>query len=154
MSPYWMFRTRRVGHICFIPLGCGSVISECVQCATCSHVHSVAVLALGAPQISSIQADDCRSESEGTHVGNVLSLTPAAATEILNRLRAGQFGVNVVTRIAPQKSGFQVTFDYPLADGRDWFGESQGLPIMVDRLHARELLGRTIDFRDGEFRDV
>src|SRR5208337_3569559 len=40
-------------------------------------------------------------------------------------------------------------FDYALADGRDWIGESRGIGIIVDRRDAPLLLGRTIDFLNG-----
>lgn len=45
----------------------------------------------------------------------------------------------------------QATFDIDVADGFDWVGESQGIPIVVDRRDAPELRGATIEFRGGEF---
>jgi Fe-S cluster assembly iron-binding protein IscA len=44
-----------------------------------------------------------------------------------------------------------IAFDIALADGRDWIGESNGIPVVVDRTVAPQLQGSTIDFREGEF---
>ncbi|MEZ6112717.1 MAG: hypothetical protein R3C99_17155 [Pirellulaceae bacterium] len=59
-----------------------------------------------------------------------------------------------VVRVTPDISDYRkvtIQFDFALADGRDWIGQSQGIPIVVDREVAPELQGRIIDFRDGDF---
>jgi Fe-S cluster assembly iron-binding protein IscA len=63
-------------------------------------------------------------------------------------------GADAVVRIEPDALSpiqVRIAFDYALADGRDVMGQSQGIPIVVDRRVAPELVGATIDFRDGTF---
>ncbi len=86
--------------------------------------------------------------------GNIVELTEAACEEIKRRHATGQFGADVVVRIEPDSNvptHVLVAFDFPLADGRDWIGESHGIPIVIDRRVAPELWGCRIDVCDGAF---
>ena len=157
-SQYSIGRTYRYFHICFIPLARGSIIDQAVYCTTCNVKHSIAVLAGRAqPVRSAFEAGQFDNGSASASLGNVVSLTPQAAVEIRRRRALVSYGSEVVVRITPNdkaRNEYQVAFDFPLADGQDWIGMSEGVPIVVDRRDAPLLLGRTVDFRDGKFCDA
>jgi Fe-S cluster assembly iron-binding protein IscA len=155
VAGYDVYRTYRYCHFCFIPLG-KELAAEVVRCTACGARHPVMVLADGASRVSSsFEAGQAAGTAVSENVGNVVALTKAAASEIVRRLHAGQFGPDAVVRIPPGEcpAEYTVAFDYALADGRDWIGASQGIPIVVDRRAAPFLLGKTIDFREGAFCD-
>jgi Fe-S cluster assembly iron-binding protein IscA len=128
---------------------------EAVRCTTCGANLPVTVLAVGAPTIGSMLEVEAYAHS-GIHcnLGNVVALSDAAAQEILRRHFSGEFESKPVVRIAPPRlpeEGYAVGFDFALADGRDWIGESHGIGILVDRRDAPRLLGQIVDFRNGIF---
>ena len=113
------------------------------------------VLAINAPAVGSVMdAGEEAGCSISSNLGNVIASSETAAQEILRRHFSGKFKTKPVVRITPPLSpdeGYLVGFDYALANGRDWIGESRGIGIIVDRRDAPLLLGRTIDFRNGIF---
>jgi hypothetical protein len=132
--------------------------SEAIHCKGCDKRYPVTVLANVAPRVDPTLVDE--SEAEGgilCNLGNLVELTDAAAREILRRRLVGKLRADVVVRIAPPSrpgDGYNVGFDYALADGRDWIGESRGIGILIDRRDTRWLTGRIIDYRDGVFCDA
>ena len=131
------------------------LFGETVRCKACGAALPITVLALGAPAIDPVfEADMDICSGIHRNLGNVVTLSDAAAQEILLRHFSGRFTAKPVVRITPLPSpdeGYMVGFDYALADGRDWIGESHGIGIIVDRRDAPLLLGRTVDFRNGIF---
>lgn len=157
-STYVVLRTYRYWHIFFVPLIRDEVIAEVIQCDRCWNRYPITILAPNAPAIhSSFVAAQDAGMSLRDSLGNIVGLTEAARLEILRRQCGGRFGNDVVVRVLPpstRENEYRVEFDFPLADGRDWIGESRGIPIVVDRRDAPLLLGKTIDFREGRFCDT
>ena len=110
-----------------------------------------------APSEAVVASDEAANSSVCSptdNFGNIISLTDAAVAEIKRRHKRGQFDSDVVVRVEPDRSEVRkvsIAFDFALADGRDWIGQSRGIPIVVDRAIAPQLHGSTIDFRDGVF---
>ncbi|WP_425614918.1 hypothetical protein NA78x_004802 [Anatilimnocola sp. NA78] len=122
---------------------------------TCRTTFPISILAhYASPVASGLAAGQEGSNAFAENFGTVVQLTPAAAEQITLLHSQGRFGGDVAVRIEPARAiGGQVAvaFDFPLADGRDWIGSSGGIPIVIDRRSAPELLGSTIDFREGQF---
>jgi Fe-S cluster assembly iron-binding protein IscA/predicted RNA-binding Zn-ribbon protein involved in translation (DUF1610 family) len=132
-----------------------TLFDETVRCTSCGASLSITVLAADAPSIASaIDAGAEGGHGVSTNLGNIVELSEAAVHEILRRFFSGKFKGKPIVRITPPlppDEGYMVGFDYALADGRDWIGESHGIGIVVDRRDAPLLLGRIIDFRNGIF---
>jgi hypothetical protein len=95
---------------------------------------------------------DCLSPDEFRK--QVLELTVRAAEAIRSRRAAGGFPDNIGVRIAPSghfDTAVEISFDFPVSDGRDWIGESHGLLILIDKSDEGALTGCTVDFEDGGF---
>ena len=152
-SDFTLIRTWKYFHIYFIPLVKQKLLAERIQCRNCTNAFPITVLAGTAHDITSaFEAGDVRSISD--NFGNVIELTESAIEEIQQRHAKGQFDDDVVVRVEPDRSEHRkvtIAFDFPLADGWDWIGESNGIPIVVSRDVAPELQGCTIDFRYGDF---
>jgi Fe-S cluster assembly iron-binding protein IscA/predicted RNA-binding Zn-ribbon protein involved in translation (DUF1610 family) len=151
---------RRYRHSWFVALiipisHSKTLFDETVRCTSCGADLPITVLAADAPVVASVM--DAIAEvgpSASTNLGNIVAISEAAAQEILRRFFSGKFKGKPVARITPPLSpgeGYMVGFDYAVADGRDWIGESRGIGIIVDRRDAPLLLGRIIDFQNGVF---
>ena len=155
---FTLYRTHSYFHIYWIPLVRQGVVAEHVRCDSCHRNFPVAVLASCAAQIDSpFTAGAVSGDSVADCLGNIVSLTDAAAHELHGRIVEAGFDSEVVVRITPDNSHsstYSVAFDYAAADGRDWLGISQGLPIAVDRRDAPALHGKCIDYRDDVFCDA
>ena len=155
---FTLVRTYSYFHIYWIPLFRQGVLAEHVQCASCRRNFPVAVLASSATQVDSpFAAGAASGDSLAECLGNIVSLTEAAAQELRDRITKGGFDSEVVVRITPDNAHsavYSIAFDYATADGRDWLGLSQGLPIAIDRRDAPALHGKCIDFRNGVFCDA
>jgi Fe-S cluster assembly iron-binding protein IscA len=143
----------------FIPISHSTELySESVNCKACDKEYPITVLANLARKVDAALEDESQAEvGIRSNLGNLVELTEAAAREILRRRLVGKLHTDVVVRIAPPSrpgEGYNVGFDYALADGRDWIGESRGIGILVDRRDTRWLTGRIIDYRDGVFCDA
>ena len=156
-TSFALWRTYQYWHVYFIPLLRQSIIQERVRCERCFTPHPITVLANRASSVpSQMEAGQQQfDKSVGGTIGNVVSLSEDAFAEIARRHHAGNFGPDVAIRVTPgtTSSTYCVEFDFVLADGSDWIGESRGIPIVIDRRDAPLLLGKTIDFQNGCFCD-
>ena len=150
-----LIRTWKYFHLYGIPVAKQELLGERILCNNCGSAFPITVLAGTAAAVGSqFQAGSGMAHSLSDHFGNVVDLTDAAIDEIRKRHKAGRFDPDVVVRVTPDIADYRkvtIQFDFALADGRDWIGQSQGIPIVVDREVAPELQGRIIDFRDGDF---
>lgn len=153
-SSFTLIRTSAYFHLYFIPVFPTGTVGERVQCDSCGNCYSVSILAISSAQETGAPLPDGLGRSATEQVRNIVELSDAAYDEVLQRFRASGFDSDVVVRIAPidtEPSKVQVAFDYALTDGRDWLGQSKGIPIVIERKAAELFLGRSIDYRDGEF---
>ena len=152
---FTLIRTWKYFHLYFIPLVKQELLEERIQCGNCNTAFPITVLAGTAAEITSaLVAGSGNEQSVSDNFGNVVDLTDSAIEEIRRRLTDGQFDADVVVRVTPDRSEYRkvsVQFDLALAGGRDWIGQSHGIPIVVDRDLAAELQGCTVDFQYGEF---
>lgn len=152
---FTLIRTWKFFHLYFIPLVKQYLLGERIQCRTCKNAFPITVLAGTAAQITSPHdAGSGIARSLSDNFGNIVDLTDSAVDEIRRRHAAGQFDADVVVRVSLDRAEYRtvtIQFDFVLADGRDWIGQSKGIPIVVDRDMASELQGFTVDFRHGEF---
>ncbi len=152
---YRTYRHFRFYFLIFPIVESKELFGETLRCKECGAALPISVLAAGAPAIDSVSAWDTDIGSGiGFNLGNVVALSDAAAQEILRRHFSGRFKAKPVVRIGPARStdkSYMIGFDFALADGRDWIGESHGIGIIVDRRDAPLLLGQIIDFRGGVF---
>lgn len=150
-----LIRTWRYFHLCFIPLARQELVAERIQCSNCNNAFPITVLAGTAAEITSaFEAGGGSARSISDNFGNVVEFTDSAIAEIRRRHKEGRFDADVVVRVTPDRSEFRkvaIAFDFALADGRDWIGQSHGIPIVVDRDMAPELQGAIIEIRDGDF---
>ncbi len=155
---FTLYRTYSCFHIYWIPLFRLGMLAEHVCCDSCHREYPVAVLASCATEVDSPYSAGAKAgNSVADCLGNIVSLTEAAAYELRRRIGEARFEGDAVVRITPDDSHgptYSVGFDYAAADGRDWLGESQGLPIAIDRRDAPALHGKHIDYRDGVFGDA
>lgn len=150
---FTLIRTWKYLHVYFMPLLKQELLGEQVLCSECSGTFSITVLTADARSVSSFETNDI-PDSTAENFGNVVALSDSAVDEIRRRHRVGGFDSNVAVRIEPQPGQPKevlVTFDIPLADGRDWIGESQGIPVLVDRRAAAELNGQRVEYSNGVF---
>ena len=143
-------------HVFIIPVWSEHRVGEKLRCHACRAILPISVLAGHAPTVPVAHSDEAGKSGVFQNLANVVQLTDAAAQEIRRRLVAGEFAADTVARLQATDgsgSGYQVTFDYAVADGSDWIGESHGIGILVNRRETSSLLGRTIDFRRGIFCD-
>jgi hypothetical protein len=154
-SGFTLIRTWKYFHLYFIPVAKQELLGERIQCDNCNNAFPITVLAGTAADIkSAFDAGNGMAHSVSDNFGNVVDFTDAAIDEIRMRHADGRFDADVVVRVTPDPSEYRkvmIQFDFALADGRDWIGQSQGIPIVVDREVAHEMQGCTIDFRDGYF---
>lgn len=152
---FTLLRTWKYFHIYFIPIVKEELVAEDVVCQECGGAFPVTVLVAGADDKSYAFMEGIGGpESVLDNIKNVVEFTDAALEEILQRYAMGKFDDDVAVRVEPDRSGpraVRIAFDLALADGRDWIGQSQGFPIVIDRRVASELEGSIIDFNDGEF---
>ena len=95
--------------------------------------------------------------STNAHRKDILAISDGAAAEIRSRMANGDFPQDIGVRITPTKwadAEVEITFDYPVSDGRDWVDESQGLLLLIDKNHEFQLCGRQLDYRDGRFTSI
>jgi len=88
------------------------------------------------------------------HTKKILEVSEAAAEEIRSRLASGGFSSGVAVRVTPTKwadTEVEISFDYPVSDGRDWIDESRGLTLLIDKKHEPQLRGCVVEFCDGTF---
>ncbi len=84
----------------------------------------------------------------------IVELTERAADAIRSRRATGAFPENIGVRIsagADFDAGVDISFDFPVSDGRDWIGESQGLVVLIDKSDEGQLAGCIVDFEEGAF---
>jgi Fe-S cluster assembly iron-binding protein IscA len=152
---FTLVRTWSYFHVFLIPLVRDQLVSERVVCNGCDSAFPITVLGSQAKSISAASAAGAAdSHLLADNFGNIVELTTSAIEEVKRLHREGQLEPDVVVRIEPDtREPYKITvaFDFALADGRDWIGESQGIPIVVDRRVAPELQGSTIDFTNGVF---
>lgn len=85
---------------------------------------------------------------------NILEVSLLATEEIRSRMAKGGFSEELGVRITPTKwadSEVEITFDFPVSDGRDWVDESNGLLLLIEKEHEPEFSGKFLDFVDGKF---
>jgi Fe-S cluster assembly iron-binding protein IscA len=154
-TPYALIRAHEYLPVYFIPILQQRIVAEQLRCLAGNHRFPLTALATTGPLISSqLELFRERTQPTTTSVGNVVTFTLAAVDELKRRHTTGQFSSDAVVRVSPEEldgKGYLVAFDYAEADGRDWIGESHGIPIVVDRSEAHLLVGKTIDFREGHF---
>jgi len=157
-TTYDLYRTYRHTYLMIlipIPIHSKHLFGERLRCTSCGASLPITALAIDAPVVSSATGVGREAESGiSNNLGNVIELSETAAQEILRRYFSGNFQGKPVVRITPPFSpneSYMIGFDYALADGRDWIGESRGIGIVVDHRDTALMLGRTIDFRDGVF---
>ena len=152
---YSLARCWNYLHVFFIPIGKDELLGERIVCDHCTQRYPITVLGRSACAIGSAYESGVEGEgSVSDTIGNIVELTEAACDEVKLRHARGQFPPDVVTRIEPDTATanyIKVTFDIPVADGRDWLGESQGIPIVISRRVAPQIQGCTVDFVEGEF---
>jgi len=88
------------------------------------------------------------------HEKDLIELSDEAATEIRSRIAQGEFPDGIAVRITPTKwadGEVEISFDYPVSDGRDWVDRSQGLLLLIDKKHETQLQRCRVDFADGTF---
>jgi hypothetical protein len=88
------------------------------------------------------------------HCKEIAELSERALIEIQRRIELGKFPQTIGVRISPVRPGsseLQVTFDYPVSDGRDWIDESQGKVLLIRKDDEVWLSGCTIEFDNGVF---
>lgn len=154
-SRFGLFRSYRYFHLYFIPLVRQGIVAEWVQCDACKTRHPVTVLGREARMIgSAYDAGHRAGQSVAETIGNIVVLSETAADEIVRLRKTSKYGADIVTRIMPddaRPNGVLIKFDYALADGSDWIGQSRSIAIVVDKRDAPQLHGCTIDYRDGAF---
>lgn len=94
---------------------------------------------------------DFRSEN---YRKDFLQFSDAAVAEIRFRIQSGGFEHGIGVRIAPASGvgvEIDVSFDYPVSDGRDLLSEVKGLVVLVDKSDEAPLARRRIDFVAEEF---
>ena len=136
-SDFSLMRTWSYFHVYFIPLAKQRLISEQIQCHACSTIYPLTVLANSLTE--GPLPGEFQAKSVSDNFGNVVSLTPSAVEEIQRRHTEAEFDPDVVVRVEPDPlspRSVKVTFDFALADGRDWIGESNGIPVVVSREDA------------------
>jgi Fe-S cluster assembly iron-binding protein IscA len=150
-----LIRTWTYFHLYFLPIVKTGLVAERILCGGCHTTFSIALLAGNAGKLpSAFEAGMDVADSLSDQLGNVVDFTDAAVEEVWRRHREGRFGDDVVVRVDSDPSESRrvpVSFDFPLANGCDWIGHSNGISVVVDRRVASDLKGRTIDFRDGDF---
>ncbi|MEI8020271.1 MAG: hypothetical protein WCH39_18870 [Schlesneria sp.] len=70
------------------------------------------------------------------------------------RILKGNFPSEIGVRISPTQwadDEVEISFDYPVSDGRDWVGEARGLLLLVDKKDEDQLSGCQLNFRDNAF---
>ena len=88
------------------------------------------------------------------HRKDLLTVSDDALAEIQARILKGKFPSEIGVRISPTKwadDDVEISFDYPVSDGRDWVGESRGLLLLVDKKDEDQLSGCQLNFRDDAF---
>ena len=92
--------------------------------------------------------------SATAHTKDLVELSSRAVEEIRSRRVSGKFPDNVGIRIKPTKfadAEVEISFDYPVSDGRDWIDESQGLTVLIDKDDEAQVSGSEIQFENGHF---
>jgi Fe-S cluster assembly iron-binding protein IscA len=152
---FTLIRTYEHREIYFIAIGAGRLVAERIACDRCAYEFPLTVLGDTPNSLTSaFEATSADPQTPADYSGNVVELTATAARELSRRLAEGQFDADVVVRIELDQeypTHVIAKFDYPLADGQDWIGQSQEIPIVVDRRVAPQLQGATIDFDDDTF---
>jgi Fe-S cluster assembly iron-binding protein IscA len=150
-----LVRTWEYFHLYFIPLAKQRLVAEQVVCGECKQKFAITVLARRAQNGQMIQPIESQiPPSILDHFAKVVDFTDAAVQEIRRRHAQAKFGSEVVVRVEcepPDYHKINITFDYPIADERDWIGESNGIPVVIDREIAPEIQGSTVDFSAGQF---
>jgi hypothetical protein len=123
---YDLYRTYRQTSVIVvipIPIRLKQLYGERLRCTSCRASLPVTVLASKARAVGSIMdagtEAGCGIES---NLGNLIELSETAAREVLSRHFLCKFKGEPVVRITPPLApdeGYQVGFDYALADGRD-----------------------------------
>lgn len=87
---------------------------------------------------------------------NIVRLTPAAAVEARRVIAESRFAPGTVVRVAiiePTVGDYEIQYDLPINDGRDWQMQSESLTILVDKTEFGDWDDRqiSVDFKDGRF---
>jgi Fe-S cluster assembly iron-binding protein IscA len=150
-----LIRTWEYAHIYIVISFKQRLLAEHVVCGDCQRRFPITVLARRAQDGQLIQPIESQMPASILdQFAKVVDFTDAAVVEIKGRFAAGGFRDQVVVRVECEPRDDQkvtILFDYPIADDRDWLGESNGLPIVVSRDIAPKLQGATIDFVAGKF---
>jgi Fe-S cluster assembly iron-binding protein IscA len=84
----------------------------------------------------------------------LLALDESAVKEIERIRRAGNHARGLAVRVRPAKwanADCCVDFRFPVSNGREWHGKSQGIPILIHKKHAKYFAGMTLFFVDDRF---
>ena len=133
---FTLIRTWLYSHIYFIPIAKQQLLAEHVVCIGCNRTFPTTVLSGEAESVSCFGTGRFGLSSQADDSRNIVTLTASAVEEIKRRHFEGEFEPNVAVRIEPdirEPNRVSVAFDVLLDDGRDWIGESCGIPILVDR---------------------
>jgi Fe-S cluster assembly iron-binding protein IscA len=98
--------------------------------------------------------DGPRNLSVTAHRNDLLSVSDDALAEIQALMLKGNFPSEIGVRISPTQwadNEVEISFDYPVSDGRDWVGEARGLLLLVDKKDEDQLSGCQLNFRDNAF---
>lgn len=85
---------------------------------------------------------------------NVVTLTSAAAELARQIIADRRFSPETALRVVIRRSDdrrFDIEYDIPLDDDRDWVGECSGVTVLVEKAIASELEELTIDAADGQY---
>ncbi len=81
---------------------------------------------------------------------------PAAADEMRRVIAERGFAAGTAVRVVPfdpTNGDYQIEYDLPINDGRDWQTETQGLTVLIDKsaVDSMGLVAIQIDFQNGRF---
>lgn len=90
------------------------------------------------------------------HARSVFRLTPSAADEVRRVLSERGFAPGTAMRVVavdPTVDDFEIEYDLPINDGRDWQMQSEGLLVLVDKraVEKWDLHDVLVDFEKGRF---
>lgn len=87
---------------------------------------------------------------------NIVRLTRAAADEVRRVIIDRQFAPDTAVRVVPIEptiGDYEIQYDLPVNDGRDWQMQSEALTVLVNKsdVDDSDLSEIVVDFKDGRF---